>query len=76
MGLDEETWKRARGWALWKALIVLAEDPASVEARGTLARLRADTDRMPIAGAPLCSRGLVCVRSRCSVHVCRADESP
>jgi aminoglycoside phosphotransferase (APT) family kinase protein len=23
--LDEATWTRARGWALWKALIVLAD---------------------------------------------------
>jgi aminoglycoside phosphotransferase (APT) family kinase protein len=28
VGLDDATWARARGWALWKALIVLAGDPA------------------------------------------------
>ena len=29
VGLDPDTWRRARGWALWKALIMLAEpDPA------------------------------------------------
>lgn len=27
--LDEETWKRGRGWALWKALIVYAELPGT-----------------------------------------------
>ena len=27
VGLDGPTWARARGWALWKALIVLAADP-------------------------------------------------
>ncbi|GAA1439336.1 aminoglycoside phosphotransferase family protein [Leifsonia poae] len=41
VGLDDATWARAKGWALWKALIVLAEDRGSVEARTTLARLRA-----------------------------------
>lgn len=25
LGLDRETWERARGWCLWKALIVIAE---------------------------------------------------
>jgi hypothetical protein len=24
--LDEETWARGRGWALWKALITLAQE--------------------------------------------------
>jgi aminoglycoside phosphotransferase (APT) family kinase protein len=24
VGLDDATWERARGWALWKALITLA----------------------------------------------------
>ncbi|GAB2672839.1 aminoglycoside phosphotransferase family protein [Saccharopolyspora gloriosae] len=27
VGLDDATWARARGWALWKALITLAADP-------------------------------------------------
>ena len=36
--LDEDTWTRAAGWALWKALITLP-DPGS---RRTLARLRED----------------------------------
>ncbi len=26
---DPDTWARARGWALWKALIVLADDPST-----------------------------------------------
>jgi aminoglycoside phosphotransferase (APT) family kinase protein len=26
LALDDATWARARGWALWKALITLAED--------------------------------------------------
>jgi len=30
--LDSDTWSRARGWALWKALITLAKDNASLEA--------------------------------------------
>jgi hypothetical protein len=25
VGQDEGTWARARGWALWKALLILAE---------------------------------------------------
>jgi aminoglycoside phosphotransferase (APT) family kinase protein len=31
-GLDEDTWARARGWALWKALLGISGDPASWEA--------------------------------------------
>lgn len=35
MGLDDATWARARGWALWKALFVCARlpgaDPKQVE---------------------------------------------
>jgi aminoglycoside phosphotransferase (APT) family kinase protein len=27
LGLDEDTWRRGRGWALWKALITLADAP-------------------------------------------------
>jgi aminoglycoside phosphotransferase (APT) family kinase protein len=41
VGLDDATWARGRGWALWKALIVLAEDRASAESRLTLERLLA-----------------------------------
>jgi aminoglycoside phosphotransferase (APT) family kinase protein len=34
LDLDPDTWARARGWALWKALIMLAalEDKASSDA--------------------------------------------
>ena len=28
LGVDDATWQRGRGWALWKALIVYAADPA------------------------------------------------
>lgn len=28
IGLDDATWARARGWALWKALITLAHEPS------------------------------------------------
>ena len=35
LDLDVDTWVRARGWALWKALLVLAgPDPAADAARG------------------------------------------
>ena len=46
VGQGAGTWARARGWALWKALITLAAPdaaPPDVEgARRTLARLLAD----------------------------------
>jgi aminoglycoside phosphotransferase (APT) family kinase protein len=29
-GLDPDTWRRARGWALWKALIMAEPDPADL----------------------------------------------
>ena len=32
VGLDEATWARARGWALWKALIGLGESPDIAQA--------------------------------------------
>ena len=32
LGLDEGTWARGRGWALWKALITLAEPSRSAQA--------------------------------------------
>lgn len=41
VGLDDATWARARGWALWKAAITLRDDPAAPEPRATLARLLA-----------------------------------
>ncbi|WP_374009864.1 aminoglycoside phosphotransferase family protein [Leifsonia sp. LS-T14] len=41
VGLDDATWSRARGWALWKAAITLRDRPADAEARATVARLLA-----------------------------------
>ncbi len=31
-GLDEDTWTRGRGWALWKSLITIAGDPGNAAA--------------------------------------------
>lgn len=39
VGLDDDTWARARGWALWKAAITVRDRPANAEARATLARI-------------------------------------
>lgn len=56
VGLDEGTWRRARGWALWKALITLAEPDAAqrdVQARALAAVLAdpvIDRDVPPIPG--------------------------
>ena len=33
MALDEAMWARARGWALWKALITLRDDTGGIAAR-------------------------------------------
>ena len=33
LGLDEGTWSRGRGWALWKALITLTKPQAEAERR-------------------------------------------
>ena len=41
VGLDEATWARARGWALWKAAITVRDRPADAESRATLARILA-----------------------------------
>jgi aminoglycoside phosphotransferase (APT) family kinase protein len=46
MGLDDDTWARGRGWALWKALITIAEHrrrrpSAAAEARGVLREILA-----------------------------------
>ena len=45
VALDEETWDRARGWALWKSLITLAHPGTGTVqgARATLRALLADT---------------------------------
>lgn len=42
VALDDATWARARGWALWKALITVRDRPDDALARRTLARLAAD----------------------------------
>jgi aminoglycoside phosphotransferase (APT) family kinase protein len=38
LGLDPETWARARGWALWKAAITLAKAPGTDESKAAAAR--------------------------------------
>ena len=50
LGLDQATWARARGWALWKALITLADhlhsNPAkAAEARRVISEILADHKR-------------------------------
>jgi aminoglycoside phosphotransferase (APT) family kinase protein len=50
LGLDAATWARVRGWALWKALITLAEHmegnpEKSAEARRVIAEVLADHKR-------------------------------
>ena len=39
VGLDDATWARARGWALWKAAITVRDRPGDAESRATLARI-------------------------------------
>jgi aminoglycoside phosphotransferase (APT) family kinase protein len=39
VGLDDATWSRARGWALWKAAITVRDRPSDAEARATLRRI-------------------------------------
>lgn len=41
VGLDDATWSRARGWALWKSAITVRDCPADPEARATLSRILA-----------------------------------
>jgi aminoglycoside phosphotransferase (APT) family kinase protein len=45
LGLDGDTWTRARGWALWKALVTLTDvdSPQLAVQRRALARLLVDT---------------------------------
>ena len=50
LGLDDATWARGRGWALWKGLITLAEHrrtstPEAREARGVIDEVLADHSR-------------------------------
>jgi aminoglycoside phosphotransferase (APT) family kinase protein len=42
MGLDEDTWARARGWAFWKALLGLRGDLGSAVDRRTVSRVLAE----------------------------------
>ena len=42
VGLDDDTWARARGWALWKALLGLVGEPGSPVDRRTLDRVVAE----------------------------------
>jgi aminoglycoside phosphotransferase (APT) family kinase protein len=41
---DGQTWRRARGWALWKALITLAANRTHAQARQVIAATLADVD--------------------------------
>jgi aminoglycoside phosphotransferase (APT) family kinase protein len=57
VGQDEDTWARARGWALWKALIGLAEDVDIDEERAAVnlrvvAEVVADHDRAKGSSQP------------------------
>ncbi len=42
VGLDDGTWARARGWALWKALITGPDSPLHDQQQRALTRLLAD----------------------------------
>ena len=42
VALDDATWARARGWALWKSAITLRDHPTDPAARTTLRRLLTD----------------------------------
>jgi rhamnogalacturonyl hydrolase YesR len=46
---DSDTWARACGWALWKALITLADDIDTNETRGAVNR-RVITEVLADAG--------------------------
>ena len=45
LSLDDTTWARGRGWALWKALITLVGKPVDTFARHTLDAVLADHAR-------------------------------
>ena len=46
LGVDARTWSRGRGWALWKALIMLVGDPAAdAVSRLVITRVLADHSR-------------------------------
>lgn len=42
LGVDDATWARGHGWALWKTLVTCANDPADPDARRALAALLTD----------------------------------
>lgn len=55
LGVDDGTWARGRGWALWKALIVLADEPDDAGTRRVLGEVLGDgvpADGVPAGQAP------------------------
>ncbi|GLF99196.1 aminoglycoside phosphotransferase family protein [Streptomyces yaizuensis] len=48
-GLDDDTWRRARGWALWKALATMA-GLSSPDPTGVQSRVLAEVLRDPVVG--------------------------
>jgi aminoglycoside phosphotransferase (APT) family kinase protein len=42
LAIDDATWARGRGWALWKALITLAGTPADASSRHVIDQVLAD----------------------------------
>ena len=42
VGQDEGTWARARGWALWKALLNVAKDADTAENQRVVEEIFAD----------------------------------
>ncbi|QFU92671.1 aminoglycoside phosphotransferase family protein [Amycolatopsis sp. YIM 10] len=42
VGQDEGTWARARGWALWKALLTLSQDTTRADQREVIEKVLAD----------------------------------
>jgi aminoglycoside phosphotransferase (APT) family kinase protein len=42
LGVDDAMWARARGWALWKALITLDDPAATAESRHVIDEVLAD----------------------------------
>ena len=61
LDLDSDTWARARGWALWKALLVLAgPDPAGDAARGGWRFGAAEVIDAVLAAEPVTPVQIVC----------------
>ena len=42
LGVDDAMWARARGWALWKALITLEDPATAAESRQVIDAVLAD----------------------------------